>query len=225
MVAKSQVKKYRREGTRHLEVFFEIEVSRCALFLCCEYWALSLLLLLCARHDTSLLVVTNPFLEEVGLASQRDILHEVEGVGSVVALRVAKGQQQAVGNKLDVLAHKSGVHAEQSARKSVRQELLLNCDSFSDDSLYGLFARAIVQQREEEAGKVCMHALIAGNEFVGECKTGHQAALLQPKDGCERATEEDTLDGSERHEAVGEGRILVRDPSQSPVSFLTDAGN
>lgn len=36
--------------------------------------------LLCAGHDTSLLVVTDALLEEVSLATERDVLHEVEGV-------------------------------------------------------------------------------------------------------------------------------------------------
>jgi len=70
-----------------------------------------------------------------------------------------------------------------------------------------------------------VHALITRDKLVGEGKTGHEATLLQPEDRSERAREEDALDGGKGDEAAGEGGLLVADPSQGPVSLLTDAGN
>ena len=70
-----------------------------------------------------------------------------------------------------------------------------------------------------------MHTLVTRDELVGEGKTRHEATLLEPEDGGERSTEEDTLDGSECNETIGKGGVLVRDPSQSPVGLLADAGN
>ena len=214
-----------RSIAEDLEIFLEVEVAGQALGLRSGRGAVLLLLLLCAGHDTSLLVVTNALLEEVGLASKRDVLHEVEGVGSVVMLGVAQSQQQAVSDELNVLAHKASVHAEQSTRESVRQELLFDCDGLGDDGCDSLLAWAVVQQGEEKASKVCVHALVTRDELVGECETGHETTLLQPENGRERTTEEDTLDGGKSNKAVGEGRVLVGDPSQGPISLLTNAGN
>jgi hypothetical protein len=210
---------------RHLKVLVEAEVARLALGLGCRRRALLLFVLLRAGHDTSLLVVTNTLLEEVGLASKRNVLHKVKGVGGVVNLGVAQGEQQTVSNELDVLAHELGVHAEKSARQRVAKELLLDLNSLSDDGLDRLLAGAVVEKREEQAGEVGVHALITRDQFVGEGKTGHQTTLLQPENGCERSAEEDTLDSSERDQTVGKGGVLVGDPSQSPVGLLADAGN
>lgn len=178
-----------------------------------------------AGHDAGLLVIADALLEEVGLAGERDVLHKVEGVGGVVDLLVAEGEQQAVGDELDVLAHEGGVHAEQGAGEGLGQELLLDGDGLGDDGTDGLVRGARLEEREEQAGKVGVHALVARDELVGEGEAGHEAALLEPEDGGEGAGEEDALDGGEGDEAVGEGRVLVRDPAQGPVGLLADAGD
>ena len=41
----------------------------------------------------------------------------------------------------------------------------------------------------------------------------------------ERPGEEDTLDGSKRNQPLGKGAASVRDPLQSPVGLLGDAGD
>ena len=143
------------------------------------------MLLLCASHDACLLIISDTLLEEVGLAGKGDILHEVERVGNLVDLLVAKRQKETISNELDVLLHESRVHAEKSARKSFSQELLLNLDGLGDDILDGLFAWAVLQVGEEKAGKVGVETLVTGDELVGECKTSHETTLLQPEDGGE----------------------------------------
>ena len=181
--------------------------------------------LLCTRHDTGLLVVGDTLLEEVGLASKGDVLHEVEGVADLVHLLVTERQEQAVGNELDVLLHQVGVHAEESTGKRLRQELLLDDDSVSDDVLDDLLARAVVEVGEQEASEVGVETLVTRDQLVGEGQAGHEAALLEPEDGGECTAEEDTLDGSEGNEALGKSRLLVIDPSKGPVGLLADARN
>lgn len=54
---------------------------------------------------TSLSVVRHPLLEEVGLALERDHVHEIEGVRRVVVLVSTESEQETVGDELDVLTH------------------------------------------------------------------------------------------------------------------------
>lgn len=105
------------------------------------------------------------------------------------------------------------------------QELLLNGDSLDDDVLDNIRVRATLQMSEEQASKVGVHALVTADELVGECKTRHQATLLHPEDGGERAREEDSLNGGECDKTLSEGRLLVRDPTEGPVSLALDARN
>lgn len=181
------------------------------------------LVLLGAAHDVGLLVVTNTLLEEVGLAGQGDVLHKVEGIGGVVVLGVAQCNQETVSNELDVLSHEFGVHSEKSNRKSLCQELLLNGDSLSNDVLYNLLAGAVVEVREQQAGKVGVETLVTRDQLVRESQTRHHATLLQPEDRSERSREENTLDRRESHKTGGEGRLLVLDPPDGPVGLLTNA--
>ena len=78
---------------------------------------------------------------------------------------------------------------------------------------------------EEQAGEICVHAFVAGDELVGECETGHETTFLEPEDGGEGAAEEDTFDGGEGDEALSEGGVLVCDPFEGPVGFLANAGD
>lgn len=181
--------------------------------------------LLSGSHDTGLLVVADALLEEVGLTSQRDRLHEVERIGGVEVLLVTEGNQKTVGDEFDVLAHQLRVHAEQGDRQSVSQELLLNANSLDDDVLDNLLAGAVVQVREQETSKVSVEALITRDKLVGEGEAGHQTTLFEPEDGGKRAGEEDTLDGSKGNQTLGEGGLAVLDPLDGPVSLLANAGN
>lgn len=205
------------EGARCLEVIVEREIT--------AVLSLDLLLgvLLGAVHDTSLLVFTDALLEEVGLATQGDVLHEVEGVADLVDLLVAEGDEEAVSNELDVLLHQVGVHAEKSARQSLGQELLLNGDGISDDVVNHLLAGTVVEVRVEKAGEVSVETLITRDELVGEGQARHETTLLEPEDGGESSAEEDTLDSSKGDETLSKGGVLVLDPSDSPVGFLSDA--
>lgn len=187
-----------------LEVLIEVEVSAsfCLDFSLCGG---ILVLLLGAGHNTGLLVVTNTLLEEVGLASKRDVLHEVERVGGLVVLLVAEGEKKAIGNEFDVLLHEVGVHAKKSTGKSLGQEFLLDFDGLGDDVLNGLLAGSVLQVGEQKACKVGVETLVTGDELVGEGESSHQPTLLQPEDGGERTAEEDTLNRGKCNQALGEG--------------------
>ena len=211
----------RQDRERHLEVLIEAEAIVAGGLLTLSGG----LLLVGAGHDTSLLVVTDTLLEEVGLTSQRDRLHEVEGVGGVEVLLVAKIDQETVGDELNVLAHELGVHAEQSTGESISQELLLNADGLNNDVLDNLGVGAGVKVGEEQTGEVGVETLVTRDKLVGESQTGHQTTLLQPEDRGEGAGEEDTLNSSEGNETGGKGGLLVLDPADGPVSLLANARN
>jgi len=207
---------------RYLEVLIEVEVTAIlglglglssSVFVC----------LLSRCHDTSLLVITNTLLEEIGLASEGDVLHEVEWVGRLVVFLVSESKKETIRNEFNVLFHQSSVHAKKSTRKSISQELLLDFDSLGNHVLHGLLAWAMVQVGEEETCKIGVHSFVAGYELIGEGETGHETALLEPEDGSERSGEEDTLDGGESDETLGEGGVLVGNPFARPVCLFLDA--
>jgi hypothetical protein len=185
-----------------LEVVIEGEVTTVlALDL---FGAAVIRLLLSAGHDTGLLVVGDTLLKEVGLATQGDVLHEVEGVGGVVHLVVAESEQKTISDELNVLLHKSGVHAEKCTGQSIREELFLVHDSLGDDVLNDLLAGAVLEVGMEEASKVGVKTLITRDKFVREGQTRHKAALLEPEDRGEGTAEEDTLDSSEGDKTLTE---------------------
>ena len=69
--------------------------------------------------DSSLGVIRHTLFKEVGLALERDHIHKVEGVCHVVHLVVTESYQESVGDELDILAHKLGVHADESDWKGI----------------------------------------------------------------------------------------------------------
>jgi len=198
----------REESKKYLEVGFEGEV----------------LLALVLVHDTSTLVVRDTLLEEVGLALEGDHVHEVEGVGDLVVLLATQGDQKTVSNEFNVLAHEDGVHANESNRQSITQELLFNLNSFHDDHLDALLARLVAEETEEKAGKVSVQTFITRDKFVGEGQARHKTTLLEPEDGGEGAREEDTLDSSKSNQTFSKG-VVARDPLESPGSLLGNARN
>ena len=175
--------------------------------------------------NASLGVIRHTLLEEVGLALKRDHVHEVEGVGSIVNLLIAKSNEQTVGNELDVLAHELGIHADEGDGESIGQELLFNDDGLPDNLLHELGVGPPPEMTEQEAGKVGVHTLVTADQLVGEGETGHETTLLQPEDGSKRSREEDTFDGSEGDKTFAEGGTFVGDVTKSPVSLPLDARN
>jgi hypothetical protein len=176
-------------------------------------------------------------------------VHEIEGVLDVVDLGVAEGDKEAIGDKLDVLAHERGVHSDEGDGEGLGEEFLLNLDGLLDDHLDGVGVRATLEVREHEAGEIGVKSFVARDELVGEGESGHEATLLEPEDGGEgscsagtvssgftricmqdrseskRTREEDALDSGESDEALSEDGAVVRDPLESPLGLLLDAGD
>jgi hypothetical protein len=176
-------------------------------------------------ENTGFLVIGHTLLKEVGLAAKRNVLHKVEGVSGLVDLLVTESDKQSVSDELNVLLHEVGVHAEQSTGESLSEEFLFNGNSISDDVLDHLLASTSLEVRVKEAGKVSVQTLVTRDKLVGESQARHESTLLEPEDRSEGTTEEDTLNGSEGDETLGKGRVLVLNPSDSPISLLSDAGN
>ena len=176
--------KRRENKTNYLEeilkIFIEVEISTILVLIL--HGLARCVFLSRARHNTRLLIITYALLEEIRLPGKGDGLHEIERVTGVVIFLVAESDEQAICDEFDVLLHQSRVHAEQSAREGIDQEFLLDGDGFGDDVLDGLLARSVVQVGEEEACEVSVETLIAGDEFIGECKSGHKASFLKPED-------------------------------------------
>mmetsp|Transcript_101880 Transcript_101880/g.265950 ORF Transcript_101880/g.265950 Transcript_101880/m.265950 type:complete len:406 (+) Transcript_101880:274-1491(+) len=175
-------------------------------------------------HDTSLLVLAHTFFEKVRLALQRDQLHPVEGIRGTKQLRVAQSRQQAIGHELDVFCHEVAVHPDEVARQRLTNELPLGLHCASDDAVHHILRQLVLQHAVEQACELAVQPLVTGDQLVGEGQARHQAALLQPIDGAERATEEDALDASEGHDALCEAALVVH-PLDSPLCLLLDSGH
>jgi hypothetical protein len=63
---------------------------------------------------TSLSVIRDAFLKEVGFSLQRDHIHKIERVCCIVFFSVAEGDEKPVGDEFDVLTHKGCVHPNQA---------------------------------------------------------------------------------------------------------------
>ena len=83
--------------------------------------------------NTSLLVVAHTAFEEVGLALQRDHIHPLERVLYVEVLGHSEREQQAVSDKLYVLAHQTRVHSDELAGQRLSDEVVLDLNGFADN--------------------------------------------------------------------------------------------
>jgi len=165
---------------------------------------------LCIRAHPRLGVLGDPLLKEVGLALEGDEVHPVKGVHRGVEARDAQGGQQAVRAVLDVRAHGVRVHANEGDGQGVGDELLLDAHRRADDLVHALHGEGVVQHGVEQAREVAVQPLVPADELIGGGQAGHEAALLQPKDGAERPAEEDALHRREGDQALSEGGVLCR---------------
>lgn len=151
------------------------------------------------RHIASILtdprfcIRRHSLLEEVVLILQRDALHEIEGVRCIVNLRVAQLEREAVRHELDILCHELRVHANQLARQSLCDELLLNLHGLAKNLVRLLLRETVHELGIQETGEIRVDTLVACNELIGERQAGHNPPLLKPEDGAKGTAEEDTL--------------------------------
>ena len=71
---------------------------------------------------------------------------------------------------------------------------------------------------KHKASKVCVEPLVAADELIGEGKSWHEAALLQPVDRTEGAREKDALDGCEGNQALSKA-VRRLNPLEGPVGL------
>jgi len=177
-----------------------------------------------ARHNTGLLVLANALLEEVGLALHGDQFHPVERILGVEDLLDAEAGEQTIGDKLNVLGHEAGVHADELAIEGLADELTLDLDGAANDALNVLGGERVLEHGVEQAREIGVETFITRDQLVGEGEAGHEATLLEPVDGAERTGEEDALNAGKGDEALGEGLVIV-DPVEGPLSLLLDHGD
>mmetsp|Transcript_125581 Transcript_125581/g.340970 ORF Transcript_125581/g.340970 Transcript_125581/m.340970 type:complete len:245 (+) Transcript_125581:738-1472(+) len=85
-----------------------------------------------------------------------------------------------------------------------------------------LLGELVLQLAVDEARELGVQALVARDQLVGEGEARHQAALLEPVDGAERATEQNSLHGRKRDDALGEASLLWAHPLHCPLGLLPD---
>ena len=85
------------------------------------------------------------------------------------------------------------------------QDLIINMGTYCLKYVHLIYHPPVDDVLKHEAGKVCVEPLVAANELVGEGESGHEAALLQPEDGGERAGEKDALHARVGNHALSEG--------------------
>ena len=136
-------------------------------------------------HDTSLLVFSNSFLEEIGLAVERDVFHEIKGILHTIDLGAFELGEKAISDILNVDSHQLAVHADESDGESFRQKLSLDLDGFADDLSDSFFAGFVHQVLEHETGEVSVKSFVSGDQFVAERESGHKPTLFEPENGSE----------------------------------------
>ena len=114
-------------------------------------------------------------------------------------LRRAQLDRQPIRHKLNVLRHHLCVHANQRARQSIADELLLQLHRLLDDLMNRVLKDLGIQGVKQGHGKLRVKSLVARDELVGERQPRKQTTLLQPKDRAECAREEDALHAGESH--------------------------
>ena len=99
------------------------------------------------------------------------------GVGDMVDLLIAEGNEQTISDELDVLAHEIRIHADEGDRERLGQELLLNDNSLLDDLLHKLWVGLSPEVTEQAASEVGVCTLVAADQLIGEGETGHASML------------------------------------------------
>lgn len=182
-----------------------------------------LLLHLCGR--VGLGVFRDTMLKEVRLGRHRDELHPVKRIRRIVNLGIAQLNGEAVCAELNVLTHEFRVHANQFARQRLGNEMFFNLDRLANNVMRLLLGELVLQLLIQKARKLGVETLVAGNEQIALAESWHEAALLEPKDGAEGATEEDALHNRKRQEARGKTRLLVLNPLKRPLGLLLNGWN
>lgn len=111
------------------------------------------------------------------------------------------------------------VNSNEIGWKRFWNEFLFYLDSLNNDLLDSLCFELVFHLGIKMASKVSMKSLISGNEFIRECKSGHERSFLEPEDGAKRSRKEDSFNCSECNKSFMEWFLFIH-PFHSPLSFL-----
>ena len=110
--------------------------------------------------NTSLGILRNSLLEEIGLALQRYHFHPVERVRHMVVLTVTESNQQSVGAELDILGHHLGVHSNELYRQCLGDKHDFNLHSPVDDFTNSRLGELVDKFREKQASEIAVQTFI-----------------------------------------------------------------
>ena len=136
---------------------------------------------------------------------------------------VAKGNQELVCTKLDVVAHHDQFHPNEFNREGINNKFHFNVDRTADDVNDACFRKAVDQFRVKQACEVTVEPIIVADEFVAGAEARHKSALCEPEYGAERDREENAFDSSKFNHTFGETGIGGEAPYESPVGFALGA--
>lgn len=131
---------------------------------------------------------------------------------------------QAIRHELNLFSHEGCVHADKTTGKCVADELLLQNHCLANEIPQNLRIRLLLLFMLESHRKERVKSLIARDQLIAERETWEKTPLLEPEDGTERTTKEDTLHSRKRRKTRRKALVRV-DPLQSPVGFLGNTRN
>ena len=105
-------------------------------------------------------------LKEVVLVLQTNLLHEREGIGGRICLRIAELEKQAIRHELNILTHHLGVHANQVAGQGLGNELLLNLHGITNNLVRLLLTELVHQLAIQKTGELRVKSLVPSNELI-----------------------------------------------------------
>jgi len=80
----------------------------------------------------------------------------------------------------------------------------LDLDCLLNDLVDTFIRELVVDVLVKKTSKIGVHAFIARDQFIRECKAWHEPSLLKPEDCAEAAREEDSLDSCEGYHTLCE---------------------
>ncbi len=132
-----------------------------------------------------------------------DHFHPLKQVANFLVSTAAKGNQELVGTKLDVVAHHDQFHPNEFDRESIDNKFHLDVNCTADDINDAFFGKMVGQFGVEESRKITAEPFVVADKFVAETKARHESALFEPEYGAERAQEEDAFDSSKCNHLFG----------------------
>lgn len=111
--------------------------------------------------NSSLLIISDTFFKEIGLALHGDHFHPFKWIARLVNLLITKSHEQAIRYKFNVGRHHVSIHPNQGHGNGFTNKHLFNLDSISDDFLHSFLREFVFQHGVQEASKITMQSFIS----------------------------------------------------------------